>query len=106
MSYKHGTGGKWTQLSFPPFKTKFACCDCGLVHTYEFKVIPEGRKEKNIERLRSAGNMTLWCRIGRDEPATSQVRRHKHKDTKNFYRLDEDGIFVIVLPQPRKRKPK
>lgn len=42
----------------------FACCDCGLVHRLDFKVIRWGRGHKILMRAR------------RDQRATGQVRRH------------------------------
>lgn len=58
---------------------KVACCDCGLVHRFDFDVIeqttPErggrwkGRKPKNHKRLRVA------LTVHRDNRATGQIRR-------------------------------
>jgi hypothetical protein len=76
--YTHGTGGKWFQLSFPPYKNKFACCGCGFTHSYEFKLVPTTANKKIL---------TLWCRIRVDSRATAAVRRHKDEllPTKHCY---------------------
>jgi len=42
---------------------KFCCCDCGLVHTLNFKIV-KGR---------------IYFQADRDNRATGQVRRHIEK---------------------------
>ncbi len=46
---------------------KLACCDCGLVHTIDFRVV-----NKEVE----------W-KINRDNRATGQIRRHMNKEQAN-----------------------
>lgn len=43
-------------------KLKIACCDCGLVHKFEFKVVKG----------------TIYAKAWRDNRATAQKRRHKN----------------------------
>lgn len=46
---------------------KLACCDCGLVHTFDFRTV-EGQVE---------------FRVKRDNRATGQIRRHMNKEQDN-----------------------
>ena len=48
----------------------FCCCDCGLVHHMDFRVIRWGRGHK------------IELRARRDNRATGQVRRHMPKEGK------------------------
>jgi len=43
---------------------KFACCDCGLIHTLDFKIIK---------------NMNIEMTVTRDNRATGQYRRWRKK---------------------------
>ena len=47
-----------------------ACCDCGLVHRIDFKVVRWGRGHK------------IWMRLRRDQRATGQLRRHMKNGVK------------------------
>ena len=49
--------GEWFHV---PRKLQIGCCDCGLVHNVELKVI----------------NRRIWMRATRNVRATSQRRRH------------------------------
>ena len=59
MKYKpyEPVGDDWFQPRHRRWKLQ--CCDCGLVHVIDFKIIDDG----------------IWMRMGRDERATSAVRR-------------------------------
>ncbi len=46
---------------------KFCCCDCGLVHQLDFRVVFDGPEER------------AQFRVFRDNRATGQVRRHMKK---------------------------
>jgi hypothetical protein len=52
--------GEWTEIEGRLVKRQ--CCDCGLVHLYEYRI----RKGKHIK-----------YRAFRETRATGQVRRHK-----------------------------
>lgn len=59
---------------------KLRCCDCGLVHTVDF------RRAKRTSRFRKNGtftfrlmNGTVAFRVYRDQRATSAIRRKKSK---------------------------
>jgi len=48
--------------------TKFmSCCDCGLCHQYEYKVI-----------IKSEDDARIYFRAWRDEEKTKQNRKNKH----------------------------
>lgn len=68
--YNLAIGGKWTQLSLPPFKNKFGCCDCGSVHRHDYMI-------KKITKGRPG--LTLWVKITADKRATAAMRRQMHK---------------------------
>jgi hypothetical protein len=59
---------------------KLACCDCGLVHDMDFKVVkvtqhnPDGSWES--EELDSAEYRVIF-KARRNKRSTAQVRRHK-----------------------------
>jgi hypothetical protein len=53
--------GQWER---PPKNYKLACCDCGLVHKMDFRVV-DGKVE---------------FRVYRDERATAAIRRHLKKN--------------------------
>ncbi len=57
--YREEAAGKWIQPVRRDYK--MACCDCGLVHTMEFRVY----------------NTRMQFRAWRDNRATGQIRRHR-----------------------------
>lgn len=59
--YRQQVDGEWVQ----PIRRgyKMACCDCGLVHKVDFRVV----------------DRKIQFRAFRDNRATAQVRRHKAK---------------------------
>lgn len=68
----------WTEWQMPARHYRMACCDCGLVHNIEFRVIVvEGRSgRQKVIRLNPAG-CRVEFRVNRNERSTAQVRRHK-----------------------------
>ena len=63
MKYIEEKSGKWI---YPKRKGyKLMCCDCGLVHRLDFRIIKE--HEKNY----------IEYRVFRDNKATSSARRKK-----------------------------
>jgi hypothetical protein len=52
---------------------KMACCDCGLVHNINFKIVKEDNVDKEIKGAR------VILQATRNTRATGQVRRHKNK---------------------------
>lgn len=59
--YVQGYNGKWIKPKMRGYKV--ACCDCGLVHRYEYRLV-------NVR-----GRQTLIYRADRDYRATSARRR-------------------------------
>lgn len=60
--YPRPKAGEWIRPVMNGYK--LACCDCGLVHRIDFKLVPWGRGQK------------VMFRAFRHERATAQVRRH------------------------------
>jgi len=60
--YRKHEEGEWVR----PIRKNWqmCCCDCGLVHTIDFKV----------------KNKVIWLRAFRNNRSTGQVRRHMKKD--------------------------
>lgn len=54
----------------PDESLQLACCDCGLVHLYEYVVI-----DKNGDQV---DNLGIGLRFIRQRRATAQLRRHKY----------------------------
>lgn len=59
MKYYEATAGEWIE----PIKRgyKMGCCDCGLVHTINFRIV-DGQVQMQLFRDRRA---TAACRRGR-----------------------------------------
>lgn len=66
--YPESEAGEWVQ----PIRRgyRFRCCDCGLVHILDFKLVPWGLGKK------------ILFRAFRDNRATAAVRRHARKSEK------------------------
>lgn len=62
MKYPQIKSGEWVQPNHK--KYKMACCDCGLVHDFEFKIV-KGK---------------IFIRGKRNKRATSAVRRFMKKN--------------------------
>lgn len=60
-SYEKPEPGQWVQPQRKGYK--MSCCDCGLVHTVDFRVF-KGR---------------VQLRAWRNERSTGQIRRHMRK---------------------------
>lgn len=68
MPYKQAKGGDWLRLDHTLLR--MACCDCGLVHTFELEL----RKEKGKK------GFSIGYIVHRDDKATSQVRSKYKKN--------------------------
>jgi hypothetical protein len=68
--YRHGRSGEWVQ----PVRRNygFACCDCGLVHTMNFRLVPNDH----------GPGKKIQFQAERDNRATGQIRRHMKKADK------------------------
>ena len=67
MKYTEPNEGEWVQPIRKGYK--LACCDCGLVHRMDFRIV--GNKRKKIQ-----------FRVFRDNRATGQMRRKTPKRNK------------------------
>ena len=61
MKYPYADEGEWVKPVMEGYKVK--CCDCGLVHVFNFRIV-----DGEIE-----------FQAFRDNRATGQIRRHKGK---------------------------
>lgn len=60
----------WSEWIQPVRKGyKLACCDCGLVHNVDFRVL----------KRNSTGARTVQFRVGRNARSTALMRRHKKR---------------------------
>ena len=66
--YPYQEEGKWLRVVQEGFK--FCCCDCGLVHKMDFRIVYDGVEDVRI------GEGRVEFRVFRDNRATGQVRRH------------------------------
>jgi len=57
-TYEEVADGEWVTPRHSEYRQQ--CCDCGLVHVYQFRIVDGG----------------VQFRIRRDNRATAQVRRH------------------------------
>lgn len=62
MKYLNPKRGEWVQPT--PNGYKMACCDCGLVHVLDFRVIKYGGNKTKVQ-----------FRVFRDNRSTGQMRR-------------------------------
>lgn len=74
----------WTRW-IPPRMTgyKLACCDCGLVHDTQFKVlrVTKRNKDGSWEGVRIAGTKVLF-RVRRNDRSTAAMRTADKKRAK------------------------
>lgn len=64
MRYEQVIDGEWIRPVRKGYKMR--CCDCGLVHLVDFRVV----------------NGRIELRASRDKRATGQCRRHTAKESK------------------------
>lgn len=64
-TYKRVEAGEWVRPVRRGYR--MMCCDCGLVHTIDFKLVPYGSGKKII------------FQAARDERATAASRRERKK---------------------------
>lgn len=65
MDFPQAEPGEWIRPTRRGFRMQ--CCDCGLVHVVDFRLIPWGRGRK------------ILLRMFRDKRATSAARRRTTK---------------------------
>lgn len=76
-TYKHPKAGEWVQPVCRGYK--MACCDCGLVHKMNFRVVKyaDGKRTK------------VQFQAARDNRATAMIRRHARIRVRVTYRAKE-----------------
>lgn len=66
MRYDEPKAGEWVYPKRRGYK--LACCDCGLVHRLNFRLVK-----------RSSGGRFIQFQVFRDNRATGQIRRYLRK---------------------------
>lgn len=72
--YRQETDGEWIRPVAKGYK--MACCDCGLVHRLDFRVM----RGVNATHGRLVKGARAEFMAFRDNRATAAVRRHMRKD--------------------------
>lgn len=69
----------WSEWEPPIQNFKMACCDCGLVHELQFKVLKVTKRDgKDFEANELEwGKYRIAFRARRNNRATGQIRRHR-----------------------------
>lgn len=82
MKLKQVIDGEW---QLPIMRNyRMACCDCGLVHNIDFRILRVLRTDKSgyhtLEEVPYGKNrLRVQIRGSRNKRSTAQVRRHKVK---------------------------
>ena len=75
----------WTDWQTPVMRGyRLGCCDCGLVHDIDFRVVRIVRRRRNGVKegeVLSSKDYQIGFRVRRNERSTGQVRRHIRKST-------------------------
>ena len=73
----------WTDWQRPVMRGyRLGCCDCGLVHDIDFRVVKVVKRHRNGIKegeVLSSRDYRVEFRVRRNERSTGQVRRHKRK---------------------------
>jgi hypothetical protein len=66
--------GEWIRPRMRDFREQ--CCDCGLIHRLDFRIVDEGRSARAPKgRSRPSSNLRVEVRTRRDDRATAAARR-------------------------------
>lgn len=76
MSYYKLTAapGKWSGWVWVPNTARIGCCDCNLVHSFQFRVT-----SKEGSAFRKVKNVAIVYRAKRDEKATALLRKGRKR---------------------------
>lgn len=90
--------GDWVQLSFPPYRCFDSCCDCGLVHEWEYKLEP---------CTDDPSEMTLWRRGWRRPKRTATARKTMQNTFPRveFTELEGWQCAVVLIPIEKLEPP-
>ena len=71
----------WTDWQLPQRHYRLGCCDCGLVHDMEFRVVVVKRKRDGTYRTVkiNPASCRVQFRARRNNRSTSQLRREMKK---------------------------
>ena len=76
----------WSEWIIPKPDYKMACCDCGLIHDIEFRVVKQGRSKRNgtfsvtpVPSEAKQGHFRVYFRARRNTRATAAMRRERKK---------------------------
>ena len=79
IKYHPEPDSEWSKWIYPLHKGyKLSCCDCGLVHDFEFgveKILSQDGKDMELEDL-PQDKYSVRFRVRRNQRSTGQVRRH------------------------------
>ena len=67
--YEQIYDGEWFQPKRKGFKDQ--CCDCGLVHTIDFVIVDENKKQQPLPK-----GWAIQLRARRNNRATAAIRRN------------------------------
>lgn len=74
----HAHDGDWLQPTVNPFG--HGCCDCGLYHSVEWRLVDGSGEPFNLAGLVDMfGDIALQLRFTRDEGETARLREHRGK---------------------------
>lgn len=92
----------WAPWTYPRHDGyRMACCDCGLVHTIDFRIDTDGPLHTlRGDRLRRA-NGHVKMRVARDNRSTAMLRRY-HEPTlnKTFLHHASDSLIALYSAYP------
>ncbi len=81
---EHAVNGRWSRWVQPIRRGyKLACCDCGLVHDIDFRIV----------KRNSNGAKFIQFRVARNERSTALSRRY-------------DGNYIMSKKPAKPSKPK
>lgn len=68
-TYEEPEAGEWVQPRRKGYK--LACCDCGLVHNLDFRIVKYAKNQRKIQfrafrNNRATGQMRRWMKEERD----------------------------------------
>ena len=73
----------WTDWQRPMMRGyRLGCCDCGLVHDMDFRVVKIVKRHRHGVKegeVLSSKDYQVEFRVSRNERSTGQIRRHKRK---------------------------
>jgi Fe2+ or Zn2+ uptake regulation protein len=77
MKKMHANRDGWSEWAWPTMKLyRMGCCDCGLVHDIEFKVVRVTNRRGALNTGVEVKGHRVLFRARRNKRSTAQVRRH------------------------------